>query len=207
MARNQRDSAHRVERGDLDTLSALLEEHGPALRRSLCKRLNHHPSSELEIEDVMQVTYLEAFLRFSHFVPQNSESFTAWLRRIARNNLRDAVRELRRVRRPHLRPRAGTVGGDGSSFLLMDWLDGDAKTPSREVAGVETEAIMKAAVARLPADYRRVVELCDLEGKSTAQAAALLGRTQGAVCMLRARAHDRLRDLLGPPSRFFSDSG
>jgi DNA-directed RNA polymerase specialized sigma24 family protein len=33
-----------------------------------------------------------------------------------------------------------------------------------------------------------------------------LGRSKGAVHMLRARAYDRLKELLGSTSLFFSDS-
>jgi DNA-directed RNA polymerase specialized sigma24 family protein len=50
----------------------------------------------IEPGDVMQITYLEAFLQISTFRLEQAGSFEAWLRRIAENNLRDAVRGLER---------------------------------------------------------------------------------------------------------------
>ena len=42
----------------------------------------------------MQVTYLEAFLRVTDFVPTGPNSFRLWLTRIAENNLRHYSRAL-----------------------------------------------------------------------------------------------------------------
>ena len=50
------------------------------------------------------------------------------------------------------------------------------------------------------------MRLYDLECQPPQQVAEALGRSVGAVHMLRARAHDRLRELLGSASKFFSDS-
>ena len=50
-----------------------------------------------------------------------------------------------------------------------------------------------------------MIRLYDLEGRPIAEVAAEMGRSSGAVHMLRARAHDRLRELLGPESAFFTN--
>jgi hypothetical protein len=44
----------------------------------------------------------------------------------------------------------------------------------------------------------------DLEDRAIDDVTKALGRTRGAVHMLRARAHERLRELLGAESIFFS---
>jgi DNA-directed RNA polymerase specialized sigma24 family protein len=46
----------------------------------------------------------------------------------------------------------------------------------------------------------------DLEGHSVEEVAASLGRSPGAVYMLRARAHRQLAEIMGAPSRFLSGS-
>ncbi|MDM8006898.1 MAG: sigma-70 family RNA polymerase sigma factor [Phycisphaerae bacterium] len=207
MADGDCELAQAASRGDLDALSELLQTHGAVVRRGLAGRVGQRLQPVLDVEDVMQVTYLEAFLRINHFVYQGRGSFAAWLQHIARNNLRDAVRELRRDRRPQGRQQVGFDSGSSSASILLNRLSGDSSTPSRQAACREGEEILKRAITRLPEDYRRVVEICDIEGRSTCEAAGVLNRSQGAVCMLRARAHDRLRELLGPKSRFFSDSG
>ena len=44
-----------------------------------------------------------------------------------------------------------------------------------------------------------------LEGADVGDVASELDRSQGAVYMLRARAHDRLKGILGSASQFWSD--
>jgi RNA polymerase sigma-70 factor, ECF subfamily len=77
-------------------------------------------------------------------------------------------------------------------------------TPSRVVAKEEAGTFLEAALKGLPPDYEKVVRLYDLEGRSIAEVAAALGRSEGATWMVRARAHDRLRESMGGESRFFS---
>jgi RNA polymerase sigma factor (sigma-70 family) len=84
---------------------------------------------------------------------------------------------------------------------MPDQLD----TPSHLAADDESRRALADALAKLPAPYAEVVRLHDLEGRPATEIAALLKRSPGAVYMLRARAMDRLRELLGSASRFFSD--
>ena len=74
--------------GDADALAALLGEHGPEVERSLS--IAREWRSVLEPADVMQVTYLEAFLEVQRYDADRAQSFRAGLQRIA-ENLRRAV--------------------------------------------------------------------------------------------------------------------
>lgn len=65
-------------------------------------------------------------------------------------------------------------------------------------------AELERMLSRLPADYERVIRMYDLEGRGIEEVASELGRSSGAIYMLRARAHERLAGLLGSESRFFS---
>ena len=77
-------------------------------------------------------------------------------------------------------------------------------TPSAAAAGNEIRSALASVLERLPPDYATVIKLYDLQGRSASELAAELNRSEGAVYMLRARAHDRLRDLLPSESKFFS---
>jgi len=151
----------------------------------------------------MQVTYLEAFLRINQLEARTSDGFRAWLDRLAQNNLRDAIRELQRQKRPDPRNQMQSPAGD-SVTTLLDALGGADQTASQVVAIRESKQALEKALAHLPPMYAQVVRAHDLEGQSVAEVAQSLGRTPGAVYMLRARALDRLRELLGPESLFFS---
>jgi RNA polymerase sigma-70 factor (ECF subfamily) len=87
---------------------------------------------------------------------------------------------------------------------LILLLSGGGATPSGAAATREAVGLVQAAVDRLPEDYRRVVRLYELQGLSIHDVAADMGRSEGAVKMLLARARDRLRESLGSSSRYFS---
>lgn len=192
--------------GDQQAVSALLTRHGPAVRRRLQGRIAAHWKGVLDEDDVMQVTYLEAFMRISSFQARADPgaSFVAWLAQIAENNLKDAVRGLERAKRPDPRKRVRAANPQDSYVSLVEVLGVTSTTPSRHAAGREAARAIEASLARLPPDYRAVIRMYDLEGRDIADLCRELKRTSGAVYMLRARAHDRLRELLGAESDFFS---
>src|SRR5262245_50784441 len=80
--------------GDESALSDLLVRCGPIVRAHIAPLISNAWHSVLEADDIMQVTYMEAFLRIGFFQSRGEGAFLAWLTSIARNNLRDAVREL-----------------------------------------------------------------------------------------------------------------
>jgi len=189
--------------GDKDALSNLLEAHGPGVEAALV--ISQKWQGALDAADVMQVTYLEAFSQIGRFDLTRADAFPAWLRRIAENNLRDAIRSLEARKNAPPRPMLDAHGSD-SSLALLDVLTSGAGTPSRTVRTEEARDRLHQALARLPSDYARAVRHYDLEGKPIEEVAALLGRSAGAVYMLRQRAHDRLRTLLGNPASFLESN-
>jgi len=188
--------------GDDDALAALLEQHGPDVERGL--RIGREWRSVLEAADVMQVTYLEAFQQIAQFDPDRAEPFEAWLRQIAENNLRDAIRGLQRQKRPQPANRIQPVAAGDSSSALLATLGVTVTTPSSVAAHKERETRLHALLDALPQDYGRVIRLYDLEGLPIADVADRMCRSPGAVHMLRARAHDKLREILGTESAWFA---
>ncbi|MGD2110614.1 MAG: sigma-70 family RNA polymerase sigma factor [Phycisphaerae bacterium] len=181
--------------GDGDALTELLQTFAASVEGGL--QIGKAWRSVLEPADVMQVTYLEAFLQISRFDPDRGESFEAWLRRIAQNNLNDAIRGLQRKKRPQPRDRI-QAGGEGDSVVgLYEVLGVTTTTPSRHVARDEMLTHLTAALETLPEDYATAIRLYDLEGLSIDDVSGQMGRSPGAIHMLRARAHDRLRGILG----------
>ncbi len=192
-------------RGDDDALRALLQRHGPQVRTVVSGKIGRQWQTVLDADDVMQVTYLEAFLQIDQLMARDPASFTRWLTRIAENNLRDAIKVLERPKRPPPCKRVQASGDADSYVELLDLLASDSATPSRTAAKQEVVRIVDSALGELPGDYGTVIRLYDLEGGSAAQVAASMNRSVGAVHMLRSRAHVRLRQMLGSPSKFFSD--
>lgn len=192
----------RAVEGDTDALAELLRVHGPNVERSL--RIDRVWQSVLEPADVMQVTYLEAFIRIRSFKLDRQGTFEGWLRTIAENNLRDAIRGLSRQKQPQPQARVRPASYEDSLVGLYDLLGVTSTTPSRQVRQQEACQLLQSTIDALPDDYARIIRLYDLESRPIAEVAQEMGRTPGAVHMLRARAHDRLREALGTESKFFS---
>lgn len=191
--------------GDRDALTALLGTHGSEVRRRIASRIGAHWRSSIDEDDVLQVTYVEAFLRIGAYASRGEGSFLSWLTQIADNNLRDAIRGLERMKRPDPRKRITAPAAATDSYAsLVEILGVTSTTPSRHAARHEVVSALDKALEALPRDYAQVIRLYDLQGRDIAEVCTELGKSSGAVYMLRARAHDRLREQMGGASQFFT---
>ncbi len=194
--------------GDKAAFVLLLEACSPRVRSRLEPKITGAFQAHLDIDDVMQVTYIEAYTRLHRFTGGGLSGFLAWLSTLAEHNLIDAVRSLEAAKRPDPRREvtgAATASRD-SMVALVDLLGVSTTTPSIQAAKEEAVSHLDRALKNLPRDYETVVRLYDIEGRPMEEVAKQLGRSEGAGYMLRARAHDRLREGMGPPQNFFSKS-
>ncbi|MBP7934260.1 MAG: sigma-70 family RNA polymerase sigma factor, partial [Phycisphaerae bacterium] len=184
MPKAESELVSRACEGDDEALMVLLRAHGPEVRRRVGADIDPRWQRQIELDDLMQVTYMEAFLSIRGFPPHEEGAFGAWLLRIARNNLCDAIRALREAKKPDARKRI-ELAGDESYVGLMETLTRSSATPSRSAIRHEEVAMMKSAIDKLPETYRRVVEQFDIEFRPPAEIARALGRSVGAVYMVR----------------------
>ncbi len=187
----------RARGADEDALRELLRLHGPGLRKVLAGRIPRRLSSLLSEEDILQETYTEVYLGIAGFVPSGSGAFGAWLRRLARNNLTDAIRLLDAEKRGGGKAPLSLAREESLESLYDQVLTGSGSTPSKHAMRNETLDLMQKAISGLPQVYRDVVQLYDLEHRSIAEVSEHLGRSQGATYLLRNRAHRRLAEILG----------
>jgi RNA polymerase sigma factor (sigma-70 family) len=206
MVQNQNELILRAVKGDEDALVFLLEQHGARIRQRLRKRIPDKWRPVLSEDDVLQQTYADAFHDIGRFDPKGADGFAGWLWRIAEHNLLDGLKMLQADKRPDNRDRVKVADGEDSLDSFLGGLVADASTPSRQVARKEAKSLLLRALRQLPSEYRQVVELYDLEGRPSAEVARTLNRSRGAMFMLRARAHSRLRTQLGRASHLLSSS-
>lgn len=190
--------------GDLESLIQLLEELGPAVRAIIEPKIGRKHRSVLSIDDVMQVTYMECISRISTFSGGGARGFQAWLIRIAENNMIDAVRGLEAAKRPNPSKRLQNHTHDDSMIAMVEAIGVTVSTPSLAAARGEVISCIHDALSRLPSDYARVITMYDLQGRSIEEVVQELGRSKGAVYMLRARAHEHLKEVLGSESKYFT---
>lgn len=195
--------------GDSRSLVRLLEAIGPIVRARIEPKISHHLRSSLDADDVMQVTYIEAVTRISTFQSGGASGFLAWLSRMAENNMIDAIRALEAARRPDPSKRLGAQSPSYAESMasLVDILGATSTTPSIFAARGEAATAIERALASLPPDYEKVIRMYDLQARPIEEVASALGKSHGATFMLRARAHDRLREAMGgDPAKFFSQA-
>ena len=190
--------------GDQDALEQLLQRDGPLVRGHLAGEIATRWQSVLSIDDVMQQTYIDAFLDVGRFEPRGDGSFAAWLTTLARRNLLDAIRMLDAEKRGGRHASGGPRSAEESLAVLSGMLGHAQSTPSRHAARNEARASLRKAIEQLPDTYRKVVQMYDLEGRPIEEVAEALKRRPGAVFMLRSRAHRYLRRTMGTASLYLS---
>jgi len=76
--------------------------------------------------------------------------------------------------------------------VLADW----SRRPDEELLSREARAVIDRTLGRLPAHYRAILVLRDIEGVSNEEAARLLGETVASVKSKLHRARMALREAL-----------
>lgn len=79
--------------GDPDALATLLGRYAPELHGLVRAGIPHRWRALLTAEDILQETFTDAFVGIARFEPCGPGALRAWLRTLARNNLRDGLRK------------------------------------------------------------------------------------------------------------------
>jgi RNA polymerase sigma-70 factor (ECF subfamily) len=187
-------------RGCRDALGELLELYRNYLALVARTQIDLHLQSQTNPSDLVQEAFLEAYRDFGQFRGESEAELLAWLRRILVHNLAGLVEKQVLARKRDVR-RVVSLGRrlaalEQSSALLDAALVSSAGSPSKHAQRRELAALLADQLARLPADYREVIVLRNLEGLDFAEVARHMGRTSGAVRVLWLRALNRLRLLL-----------
>lgn len=161
----------------------------------LLARMQIDRAARIEASDVVQQTLMEAHARLDQF-SGDADGLAAWLRQALGNNLRDARRAARRQRRDVRREVPLQEAIEVSSVRLGALLAGNAPSPSQQVVRAEELARLADALDQLPDLQRRAVLEHHLQGRSLAETAALLQKTEAAVAGLLHRGLKRLREML-----------
>ena len=174
----------RARQGDRDAFDLLVSRSRDRLRDSVEKWTRFQLGPRLEVDDVLQETYLRAYRSLARFDPVgqvDDESFLRWTCGIAKHAIGDLLRK-KRVREQPVSSIERAASGPSASGVLR-----------RE----ERFGRLADAIAKLPADYRQVLELSRLEGLPAEEIAERMGRTPNAVYHLIVRALKALRETFG----------
>ncbi len=166
-------------RGDLETYARL--------------RVVGRLGQNIDIEEVLQETYVRALQSIRRFQWRTEDSFLLWLKGIVNNVVLKLAHERQR---------------DQVLYLDRD-VPADDVSPSKALRRGDRFDRFQEALASLPRDYREVVLLARIEGLRIKEVAERLNRSPKATAHLLSRALQRLKDAFGeteslhlPPRRF-----
>ncbi len=149
---------------------------------------------KFSVADVVQETLIEAWRDWQQFRGRTAAERRAWLRQILAHQLAHHARRYAGTQKRDLkRERSLDASLAQSSHRLGQMLPADSPSPSEIVADREEQVLLAEILDRLPADYREVLILRNLEGLTHEAIAQRMRRSVGAVRMLWVRALAALR--------------
>src|SRR6202044_1036163 len=175
--------------GDISAFEELVRRYD----RNVFRIAQHITQNREDAEDVVQEAFLKAYQNLANF--QEQSKFYTWLVRIAVN---EALMRLRRRRPERMVSLDEDVKTEEDSLPreVADW----SPNPEQQYNQAELREILTRTIQGLPASFRTVFVLRDVEGLSTEETAEALDLSIPAVKSRLLRARLQLRERL---SRFF----
>lgn len=167
-----RDLVARAKAGDGEAFARIYDRYVDQVYGTILRRVRHPQLAE----DLTSDVFLRALRGMERFTWQGVD-LGAWLMAIARNRCTDHFKSARaRLEQP-----ADEVGDDPSETVV-------APDPERAAERRDLTACLRAAMGRLSEDHQEILELRFVQGLSVSEAAAAMGRTDGAIKALQYRA-------------------
>ncbi len=181
--------------GDDSAVGQLLELYRGYLRTLAQRRLGQGLNRRFDASDMVQQTFLEAHQNFAQFLGSDESELLAWLRRILRCNVANAIRDHWWAQKRAVgREQALDVGrlprGDEGEVAA------ETSSPSQKMIRVEEAVRFLDALEELPADQGTAMRLRYLQGLAIAEIADELNRSPAAAAGLVKRGMQGLRRRL-----------
>ena len=165
----------RVVKGEKYLYENLIRKYNLRLYRISLSIVN----DDAEVEDIMQTTYLNAYLQLANF--QNKSSFNTWLTRILINE--SLLHKKKSMRRNQL-------------AIESEKDEMHHETPLKNLMNKELKVILEKAVSNLPEKYRLVFVMREIEEMSTHETMEVLDLGESNVKIRLTRAKEMLRNEL-----------
>lgn len=136
-------------------------------------------NDNMEVEDIMQITYLNAYLQLANYKHQSS--FATWLTRILINeSLLHKKRKLKMEK----------------ALMANVYTDEHNENPLKDLMAKELGSILEKAVSTLPEKYKMVFVMREVQGMSTNETMEALNLGESNVKIRLARAKEMLKTEL-----------
>ena len=171
------DVVRRVLAGETALFEILMRRYNQRVYRAVRAILG----TDDDAEDVMQQAYLNAYTHLGQF--EERAQFSTWLTRIAVNEALGRRRKRQRT------------AWDGGEELMVE-LESNVPNPEQQASTSQMREVMERELAALPAAYRTVLVLREVEGLSTAETAECMSVSEDVVKQRLHRARGMVRAAL-----------
>jgi len=179
---SEADILQRVREGDQTVFEYLYHAHSQRVY-ALCLRMVGDPT---EAEDLTQEVFLLLFRKVHTF--RGDSAFSTWLHRLTVNLV---LMDLRKKPAPVVSIEATPDSDDGTASQGIDIGSADLS-----LEGSIDRINLARCIAQLPAGFRTIFVLHDIQGYEHHEIARLLGRSVGDSKSQLHKARKRLRELL-----------
>jgi RNA polymerase sigma-70 factor (ECF subfamily) len=169
----------RILHGEKDLYSIIVRRYNQRLYRVGMSMIN----DDAEVEDAMQVAYINAYENLGKFAFRSS--FPTWLTRIFINEC------LLRLRK---RKKSISMNDENMENVMRQ--KKDLQTPVTATVNSELRSILNDAIRRLPEIYRTVFVMREIENMNIAETKECLNISEVNVKVRLNRAKAILRDIL-----------
>jgi RNA polymerase sigma-70 factor, ECF subfamily len=175
----------KAKEGDLDSFNKLVLAYQDIVYRQACYWMKDLDQAA----DITQDTFVKAYQSLSSF---RGGSFRGWLLRIMTNKALDQLRRQKRHAMIPLLP----YDSEDEEIESPYWLTDHSASPEEITEQRMMSSDIQRALDRLPAAYRAIINLIDIEGLDYKEAAQALGSPIGTIKSRLARARTMLRERL-----------
>jgi RNA polymerase sigma-70 factor (ECF subfamily) len=176
--------------GSREALGQALDSCRNHLLRVAQRELDPELRAKGDASDLVQETFLEAQRDFAQFQGVSEAELRAWLSRLLFNNVCNFSRRYHETDKRAIEREVALRRDDSSEGVGGP--QARAPSPSTQAMEHEVARALHQALARMPDDYRRVIELRYVEEHSFEEIGRLMSRSPDAARKLWARAIERL---------------
>lgn len=182
------DEAYLIEsaqRGELEAFNSLVLAYQDYVYNQAYRIMG----DEAAAADAVQEAFVSAYHNIRSF---RGGSFRAWLFRIVTNACYDELRQRKRKPTTSLEP----LDDSGEEIESPQWLADPSEGPEDTLERTQLANAIQHCLEGLPAEYRTVAVLVDVQGMDYDEAAQVIRKPLGTVKSRLARARLRLRECL-----------
>ncbi len=184
-------------KGESNALSQCFLECRPRLARIAGFRLNPRLSTRIDIDDILQETFLAAAKRIEYCDCSSKETAFVWLRLILRQTLIDIHRKhVETAGRDVQREVRADRTDPGTSGCIAGHLIAQVSSPSKAIKRVEMSDQLTHALNQMEPTDREVLALRHFEELSNTEVAEVLNISIKAASIRYVRALKKLKTIM-----------